>query len=82
MKEKKTTGDDDMLVDVLKKIREGLKSLTKTTNDTTGRWPEDLLDVSMTSLEMKRKRGSAETPVLKVSFTTQQGQLQEYRIEK
>jgi len=52
MRNKKTTGDDDVPGDVLKLLGEvGLKLMTKLIN--TGEWPKDFTEVTMIALKKK-----------------------------
>ena len=54
MKNRKTTGDDDVPGDVLKLLGEGgLKILTKLINTLyeTGEWPKDFTEVTMIALK-------------------------------
>ena len=58
MRNRKATGDDDVLGDVLKLLGEGgLKILTKLSNTicNTGEWPQDFTEVTMTALKKKTK---------------------------
>jgi len=56
MRNKKATGDDDILADVLKLLGDGgLKIMTKLINTIyeTGEWPKDFMEVTMIALNKK-----------------------------
>jgi hypothetical protein len=58
MRDKKTTGDDDVPGDVLKLLGEdGLRLVTQLINSiyATGEWPRDFIEVTMIALKKKPK---------------------------
>jgi hypothetical protein len=58
MRDKKATGDDDVLVEALKLLEDnGLNLMTQLSNDIyeSGEWPKDFTEVTMVALKTKPK---------------------------
>ena len=73
MQRKKATGDDNILVNLLKELEDsGLKILTALVNKIyiSGDWPKDFLDVTMIALPKKNQAKNAVTSEQLVSFHT------------
>ena len=75
MRNKKATGDDDVLADVLKLLGDGgLKIMTKLINTIyeTGEWQKDFMEVTMIALKKKSKLQNAMTIAQLASLHIQQ----------
>ena len=64
MKDRKTTGNDDVPVDILKTFGEyGLKTVTQIINSTyeTEKWLKDLIEVSLNSRKLHNSQAIAQS---------------------